>query len=270
MTRADLRHWPSAMAVSAALLVAVPVTIAQTPASGQVQPQSVPAAPVSSVHQPPPVPLTPEQEGDAMLAKKRYQAAIASYNKIPEKSAAVWNKLGIANQLMFNLDEAARCYRESLQRNKKNASVMNNLGTVYDSQKDYRQAERMYRRALKVQPRSPLILKNLGTTLITQHKYKDGWKAYEAAISLDPTIFAHQSNYQVSNPTSVENRGAMNYFMARGCVRAGLREEAIDFLRRAINEGYTTPRKVANDAEFSTLHGFPPFEQLLAEQAKHP
>ena len=264
-----------ALASAVLLMCASPAVAAQAPAASPNQDQATPlitpaTTPAAQQPQQPVVPLTPLQEGDLRLAQKRYQAAIAAYNKIPKKSAAVWNKMGIAYQLMLNFYEAEHCYRESLRLDKKNATVLNNLATVYDSQKNYKQAERMYRKALKINPKSPLILKNLGTVLINQNKFKKGWKAYEAAIAIDPTIFASSSNYQISNPTSVEQRGAMNYFMARGCARAGLREQAIDYLRKAINEGYTTPKKVVKDAEFANLIGFPPFEQMLAEQEQRP
>jgi tetratricopeptide (TPR) repeat protein len=261
MNRLDKRRWLPAFIVFAALVIAALGTRAQAPApenSANLQPSQAQAVPT--------VPPTPEQLGDSLLAHKRYQAAIAAFKEIPDKSAAVWNKLGIAHQLMFNLDEAASCYRKSLKLDKKNPSVWNNLGTVYDSQKDYRAAEKMYRKALKIEPRSPLILKNLGTELITQHKYKQGWEVYKAALEIDPEIFARSNSFKVRNPASLEQRGAMNYFMAKGCARAGLPERAIEYLRLALNEGYTSPKKVAQDSEFSSLRGIPAFEQLLAEQ----
>ena len=45
------------------------------------------------------------------MAHQRYQAAIEAYKKAPQDSAAVWNKMGIAYQMMFNLEDAIRCYQ---------------------------------------------------------------------------------------------------------------------------------------------------------------
>jgi hypothetical protein len=70
----------------------------------------------------------------------------------------------------------------------------------------------------------------------------------------------------VQNPTSLQDRGAMNYYMARGCMRIGLNDCAIDYLRIALNEGYTNPKKLAADADFAGLKGLPAFEQLIAAQ----
>jgi hypothetical protein len=58
----------------------------------------------------------------------------------------------------------------------------------------------------------------------------------------------------------------MNYYMARGCVRAGQSECAIQYLRMALNEGYTNPKKIEADGEFAALRGIPAFETLLAAQ----
>ena len=58
---------------------------------------------------------TPEQLGDSLMAHQRYQAAIEAYKKAPEKSSESWNKMGVAYQLMFNHDEARRCYQKALK-----------------------------------------------------------------------------------------------------------------------------------------------------------
>jgi len=200
------------------------------------------------------------------MARHRYEAAIKAYKEIPHGSADVWNKMGIANQLMLNWQEAARCYRAALKLNPRNAKVLNNLGTVYDSQKQYGDAQKMYRKALKMEPQSALIHKNLGTALLAQHKYSQGWAMYEAALALDPHIFDQNSGPRVENPTSVEQRGAMNYYMARSCVRAGMTDRAIEYLRMALNEGFTSPKKIVADSDFAILRGIPAFEELLAGQ----
>lgn len=209
---------------------------------------------------------TPEEIGDSLEVRQRYQAAIAAYSQVPHPNAAIWNKMGIAYQMMFNSREATRCYKESLQLDPKNAFVLNNLATVYDSMQNYSAAERLYRKALKINPTSPLILKNLGTNLLVQHKDSKGWKAYEEAMKLDPTIFEDHGGPTVHNPTSIKERGALNYFMARGCVRMGQTECALQYLRMAVSEGYTTVKKVSADADFASLRDNPAFKRWIAEE----
>lgn len=240
---------------------------AETPASTAIGTQS-PTAPAAAatVQTPPAHVVTPEQRGDSLASHQRYQAAIAAYGNSTEMTAAIWNKMGIAYQMMFNLKDATRCYKASLKIDPNNPDVLNNLGTVYASQKMYGQADRMYRKALKLEPRSALILKNLGTNFLTQHKYDKGWAAYQQALEIDPEVFSDHSSPTVENPSSIQERGAMNYYMAAACSRSGNVDCALQYLRMALNEGFTTRKKVATDSQFVSLRNNPAFQQLLAEE----
>jgi tetratricopeptide (TPR) repeat protein len=209
---------------------------------------------------------TPEQIGDSLMAHRSYQAAIESYKNGPRNSADLWNKMGVAYQLMFNTDEAGRCYQKSLKLNPKNAVAMNNLGTIYVSFKQFATAEHTYKKALKLNPKSALIEKNLGTALLAEHKYKKGWQAYQSALAIDPQIFETSNGVRVENPASVQDRGAMNYYMAKGCARAGMNSRAIEYLRMALNEGFISPKKIIADSEFAALRHDPAFQQMLASQ----
>jgi Tfp pilus assembly protein PilF len=249
--------------VIAATLLSAAALFAQTP------PEVTPPPPPEPIPAVVPVPApTPEAVGDSMMARRRYQAAIEAYKQVPQPSAAVWNKMGIAYQMLFDLQDATRCYQTSLKMEPKNVNVLNNLGTVYDSQKQYGKAVKMYRKALKIEPKSALILKNLGTDLMAQHKYEKGWEVYKSALEVDPQIFDRSTGPRVENPSSVQDRGAMNYYMAKGCARAGRTDRAIEYLRSAVNEGFTNPKKIAADQEFAALHGVPAFERLIAEPEK--
>jgi tetratricopeptide (TPR) repeat protein len=263
MCKTNKRRRLPATSVLAAVLTASLTVAAQAPATNPAA--SRPA--IQSATAPTPSP-TPEALGDSLMAHHRYQAAIEAYKQVSGGSPDVWNKMGIAYQMMFNLQDATRCYQASLKLDPKNVNVLNNLGTVYDSMKEYKAAVKMYHKALKYDPKSALVMKNLGTDLLAQHQYKKGWVVYQSALAIDPQIFDHSTGPRVENPASVQERGAMNYYMARGCVRAGENERAIEYLRMAVNEGFTSPKKIAADQEFAGLHGIPAFEQLLAEQQK--
>ncbi|MGA2890171.1 MAG: tetratricopeptide repeat protein [Terracidiphilus sp.] len=260
----DEHRWLSAFACLAALVIAPVAALGQT---GTQAPASSPQSPLTTSA--PPAPTSPEELGDSLMAHQRYQAAIAAYKNAPPNSADALNKMGIAYQMMFNLVDASHCYQASLKLDPKNARVLNNLGTVYDAMRQYSNAERMYHRALKIEPDSALILKNLGTNQLTQHKYKKGWEAYKTALAIDPKIFEDTGGPRVDNPASASDRGAMNYYMARSCVRAGMKDQAIEYLRKALNEGFTNPKKIIADSEFAGLRGNPAFEQLLTAQSIH-
>ena len=217
-----------------------------------------------------PVEITAESEGDSLMGHQRYQAAIEAYKNASQDSAPVWNKMGIAYQLLYNYAEAQRCYQMAHQLEPKNASVINNLGSLAITGRRFAEAERLYRKASKLDPHSPLFHKNLGTAYISDHKYKKGWEEYRAALELDPNVFSHASGVRVSNPTSATDRGAMNYYMARGCMLAGAKQQAIEYLRLALNEGYTTVKKLYEDEQFAALHDLPAFHELMESESMGP
>ena len=68
----------------------------------------------TSVQLSPPV-STDEERGDSLMEQQRYQAALVAYSKVGQPSAAVWNKMGIAHQLLFDPKNANRCYKQSLK-----------------------------------------------------------------------------------------------------------------------------------------------------------
>ncbi len=263
MSRFDIKRIP--VAALFALSLAVPGSL---PAQASVQSPSPAAPPATEATTPAHIPPTAEQLGDSLTVRQRYQAAIAAYSKAPEMTATIWNKMGIAYQMMFNSKDATRCYKQSLQLDPGNPQVLNNLATVYASLKEYGQADRLYRKALKFDPKSALILKNLGTNLLVEHKYSKGWQAYQQALAIDPQIFSNHDTPSVDNPSSVQERGAMNYYMAAGCARAGYADCALQYLRLALDEGFTTRKKVANDVEFASLRSNPAFKQLIEEQQR--
>lgn len=238
---------------------------APRPLTAQVTSQ--PQPPSSSVPTSGSNPLNAEDRGDSFAAHQRYQAAIEAYEKAAQMTASIWNKMGIAYQMMFNAKDAARCYRESLKLNPRDSQVLNNLGTVYASIKDYGQSDHLYRKAIKLAPDSAIIYKNLGTNLLAERKYDKGWEAYQHALKIDPQIFTDRSGSpHVENPASVQERGAMNYYMALGCARSGHTDCALEYLRMALDEGFTSRKKVAAEVEFASLRDNPTFQQLVAEQ----
>jgi tetratricopeptide (TPR) repeat protein len=211
--------------------------------------------------------IPPEEIGDARLVEHRYQEAIESYQKAPSDSPDVWDKMGIAYQMLFDLKDAARCYRESLRLRPLDARAQSNLATVYDSLKDYPKAERIYRKALKLDPKSAVIALNLGTNLMVQNKYDQGLDMYKRALALNPQVLDEREYPVMDNPMTAEQTGAINYYKAKGFAQAGMTDNAIRYLRRALNEGFTSPGKIAGDSAFAPLHGNPAFENMIAGRA---
>lgn len=227
------------------------------------KPAALPAPPTLTA---PHLQPTPEQFGDSMLARRRYHEAIESYRKDPQPSPDAWNKMGVSYQMMLNLKDALRCYKESLRLRPLHARTLNNLGSVYDSLGDHSQAERHYRLALKLDPTLAQAAMNLGTNLMVQNRAREGLKMYQRAAALDPDIFDGVDATVTAIAAHPERVGAINYYKAQSFAKAGITDRAIKYLRLAIDEGFTNPDTVAQDSSFVRLRESLAFQQLLADE----
>jgi hypothetical protein len=60
------------------------------------------------------------------------------------------------------------------------------------------------------------------------------------------------------------------YNFACGAALAGHRDEAPEYLRHAIDRGYTNADHMAKDEDLTSLRDYPKFQELLASAGKNP
>lgn len=208
--------------------------------------------------------LSWETRGDIFMAHKRFSEAIDAYRKAPQNTAVIWNKTGIAYHQMTEINAARRCYEQAIKINPRYAEALNNLGTVYYTKRGYRKAIKFYKKALIVSPQSASIYSNLGTAYFARKKYEDAIQAYQQALALDPEVFEHRSTQGVMiQERSVQERARYHYYLAKLYARAGDNERALQYVRKAIEEGFKDRARLKEDPEFSHLRELPEFQQLL-------
>ncbi|MCL4851251.1 MAG: tetratricopeptide repeat protein [Bryobacteraceae bacterium] len=232
---------------------------------GLKQPPAIPpSAAVSGEAQPRSANTTSEMRGDALMDRKNYQEAIATYQDAVRDQAILMNKIGIAYHQLTDLDTAKRYYERALQINPNYSEAINNLGTVYYAKKDYGKAEREYKKALKLTPESASIYSNLGTAYFARKRYDDAMQAYQKALSLDPEVFEHRSSAGVLlQERSVAERAKFHFYMAKTYAKAGVFDRALLYMRRALEEGFTERDRFRQDPEFAQMQEMPEFQQLL-------
>ncbi len=244
---------------------------AQTPASSGAERQTPPPAAVAPPAGPAP-PLSEremlEKRGDVQMARKNYREAAELYQqalKLDPKNAALHNKTGIAYHQQFQFGAARQFYQRAIRLNKKYAEAVNNLGTIYYAQKKHKSAIKQYRKALELSPNSASIYSNLGTAYFAQKKYDDAFAAYTTALQLDPEVFEHRSSYGVLlQERSVEDRARFHYFLAKTYAAAGDFPRALDYLRKALEEGFKERDKIVEDPAFAELIKTEAYAQLMA------
>ncbi|WP_158748553.1 tetratricopeptide repeat protein [Acidobacterium sp. S8] len=264
MNRRRLFSLPALVTLTGAFTLGA---LAQTPNSflaaiGSYAQQS----PVRGMEDQPHFSVGPEMQGDIMMAHQRYVAALDAYRQCPPDSAVLWNKMGIANHHMFNLREAEKDYEKALKLNPSYPEAWNNLGAVYYGQKLYHDAEKAYKKAIKLNTKSAMFYSNLGTAYLAEHKYKKGAESYRTALSLDPNVFEADPASRISEMGPTHEMATLNYLLAKTYAEAGRKNEALIYLRKAIDEGYADRKKIQEEKEFAILRDVPEFQRMMSDK----
>jgi tetratricopeptide (TPR) repeat protein len=210
--------------------------------------------------------ISPEMRGDIFMARKMYREAIDMYKPGSVKSALLANKTGIAYHQMLDLPNAKKYYEKAIKLDPKYAEAINNLGAVYYAVKSYRRAVEQYKRALRYSPQSASILSNLGTAYFARKQYQDASIAYEKALALDPDVFEKRSSGAgtVLQERSIEERAKFHYYIAKTYAKSGSNDLALQYIRKALEEGFKEREKFLKDPEFAALQENLEFKQILA------
>ncbi len=212
--------------------------------------------------------LTPEQRGDIFMARKMYREAIDTYREAPE-TAILINKIGIAYHQLTDLNSAARCYQRAIKLDPKFSQAINNLGTIYYSRQSYRRAIGQYKKVLRITPDSASTLANLGSAYLARKQYELASENYQKALAIDPGVFEHHGGVGTTvRDQTVGDRPMFFYYLARSYAKAGMRDQALNYIRKSIEEGFKERKKFIDDPEFAGLQKDPEFQKIMESEPK--
>ncbi len=234
------------------------------------KPVTPPAAASEQLSAPKPE-LSPEQRADIYMARKMYREAIDQYRLVKPQTAAILNKTGIAYHQMQQLDLAKKFYDRAVKADRSYSEAVNNIGTIYYARKSYRRAVSQYRKALQLAPESASIYSNLGTAYFARKQYKDAAAAYQRAISIDPDVFErkNQNSYgQLLQERNVEEHAKFHYYLAKTYAEQGMVDRSLQYIRRALEEGFKEPKKFLEEPEFAKVRETEAFKELMAQQPR--
>jgi tetratricopeptide (TPR) repeat protein len=231
--------------------------------------QGAPAQSVSTTVAAPASTITPELRGDIMMARKMYREAIDYYKPGADASPTLANKTGIAYQQLLEFASARKYYEKAIKENPKYAEAVNNLGTVFYALKSYRRAVEQYRKALRLEPNSASFLSNLGTVYFARKNYKEAQLIYQRALEIDPDVFEHHNTVGTTlQDRTVEETAKLHYFVAKTYAKAGSNDRALQYIRKALEEGFKEREKFLKEPEFAGLQEDPEFKVLMATEQK--
>jgi eukaryotic-like serine/threonine-protein kinase len=164
--------------------------------------------------------------------------------------------------------EAEKLYRETLDiqrrvlgpEHRQTLSSMRDLGDTLHYEGHYAEAEKLDRETLDIQrrvlgpehPDTLNTLENLATVLSSERRYDEAAKLFRQAIEM-----ANKAQGQLVLSTAWYN-------YACGAAVAGHRDDAFQYLREAIDNGYSDVEGMTIDDNLKSLRSDPRFDALVA------
>jgi tetratricopeptide (TPR) repeat protein len=209
-----------------------------------------------------------EERGDTLRAEKSYLDALDYYRAALAKKpndAQLYNKIGINELQMARFREARKDFERAIKIDGKFADAHNNLGVIYYLQKKYGAAIKRYEDAIKLREDSASFYSNLGAAYFSKKDYVKASLTYNQALQLDPEIFERTSHSGVlAQMSSPGDRAHFYYVLAKLYAKSGIADRSLQYLRRAMEEGYKGIDDVYKDSEFAGVRKDPRFTELMA------
>jgi len=251
-----------------ALVIAGASAFAQVSQLDQIQV----APPVRQVEAPSPTASVAELEkrGDELRSEKAYLDAIDYFNAALAKepdNASIENKLGISELMLQRYRDAGKSFERAIRKDQKFSEAYNNLGVVEYERKKYRGAVKYYKKAISISSDSPSAYSNLGAAYFAQKKFELASQMYMQALKLDPMIFERTSRAGIAaQMASPQDRAHYSYVLAKLYAQLGDSDHSLEYLRKAMEEGYKGVKDVYTDPEFATLRKDARFTELMKEK----
>ena len=212
-----------------------------------------------------------ETRGDELHGQKLYFDAIDYYraalgkNDQPTGKAKIYNKICRTQLVMTRWHDGQKSCQQAIKSDRNLPDPYNNLGVAYYEEKKYGAAIKQYRKAISLDDSTASYYSNLGAALFSKKDYDASAQAYAKALELDPGVFERSSRQGVqAQVPSPEDRARYDYVVAKLYAKMGLSDKSLEYLRKAMEEGYKDYKNVYTDAEFAELRKDKRFTELMA------
>jgi tetratricopeptide (TPR) repeat protein len=211
-----------------------------------------------------------EKRGDELRSEKAYLDAIDYFHAALAKApgnAPIENKLGISELMLQRYRDAGKSFEQAIKRDPKFSEAYNNLGVVEYERRKYRGAIKYYKKAIAITSDSPSAYSNLGAAYFAIKKFELASQMYLQALKLDPMIFERTSRAGIAaQMASPQDRAHYSYVVAKLYAKMGDSDHSLEYLRKAMEEGYKGVRDAYTDPEFATLRKDARFAELMKEK----
>jgi tetratricopeptide (TPR) repeat protein len=212
--------------------------------------------------------LSLAERGDIFMARKMYRDAIDTYKQAPV-SAQMLNKIGIAYHQLAELDTAAKYYQRAFKADPTFSDAINNLGTIYYSKKSFRRAVGEFKKVLRLRPDAAATWANLANAYFERKQYELSSESLQKALALDPGVLENRGTVgSLVQDRNVADRAKYHYYLAKSFAKNGKNADALQYIRKALEEGFKDRQKFLEEPEFAALRDDPDFKLLMATEPK--
>jgi tetratricopeptide (TPR) repeat protein len=147
--------------------------------------------------------------------------------------------------------------------------AVNNIGTVYYARKGYRRAVHQYKKALRMNPQSASVWSNLAMAYFSRNDMPHAQEALQTAVMLDPDVFERRNTQGVLlQERSIGERSKFHFSLAQLYAKSGRNDLALQYIRKALEEGFKEKKKFEEDPAFAALKDLPEFKELMASEPR--
>lgn len=217
-----------------------------------------------------------EEQGHLEEAEKLQRETLETRTRVlgAEHPDTLAVKLNLANTLNAGkrYADAESLYLQTLDaqrrvlgpENPDTLMTMSSLANTLRNEGRLPEAEKLQRKTLDVKrhilgaehPETQKAVVNLASTLAHEEKFAEAQKLYSSHLEVAT---------RTQGPAEIANAW---YDFACGAAIAGQSEEALDYLHKAIEHGYTDAKQIDIEDDLKSLHGDPRFTAIVAESSK--
>lgn len=197
-----------------------------------------------------------ELRGDLARIHEEFGQAAGYYRdalRATPDQARLYNKLGIAYLQTRDYGPARKAFSQAIKHDPRFVNAYNNMGALECITKKYNPAIRYLKQALELDETSAAAHLNMAEAWAGLGQMDRAMTEYGRALELNADILSGSPEGVQLRVSTPEQRGRIDYMIAMAYARRGNVEGALEYLRRARDEHFSSINRVYEDKAFSAL-----------------
>ena len=212
-----------------------------------------------------------EEKGDLDRMHKDYESAVSHYQsalKVNTKSAALYNKMGIAELQLKENALARKYFGRAMKYDPQFFAPINNMGVLDLLDRRYRSSVNFFKQALALDETNAHTHLNLANAWMGLGEVDYAMTEYARALELDADVLSTSSEGVVAQVSTPEQRARIAFLIAKSYMKKGNLDGALEYLRRAKEGNYPDMASVWKDPAFTALWTDPRLPKIVKRPTK--